>query len=272
MKKFLFLFLAIIFIVTGFKNKEPAEYTILGLYSANMNFSPERLIGKVEKVIEKNYWAIPDGDAFRKGNPITMKERKGQFYDWEVIFDESGDIKTCIYIDENNKVLRKVELFKENNILTLATYNDSYSVYDKLRCNSEGDIIELSQFSTGVDTLMWRNTFEFSLKRDSLTWQVYDHKGILRTRIIAVVDNDGQFSSRLFYDENGKYQRGQEYKYNEKRNLIELISYNKKKKITKDIYFSHFEYDQEGNWIKRIVKNNDNDNIVIAERTYTYFE
>lgn len=254
------------------EEQKPAEYTILGLYSPFMNFSPERLIGKVEKVIEKSYWAIPDGDAYRKGNAIAIKERNSLYYDWEVILDESGDIRTNTLVDENNKVVRKTELFKENNILTLASYNDSYSVYDKLRCNSEGDIIEILQFSTGVDTLMWRNTFNFSLKRDTLTNQIYDYKGILRAKIIAVVDIDGQFSSRIFYDENGKYQRGQEYKFNEKRNLIEVIFYNNRKKITEDFHFSHFEYDQKGNWIRKLFKNNSNDDIVIQERTYTYFE
>ncbi len=274
MKKFLFLFLSIIFIVTGSNNIKPPEYSMLGFYSPYQNYSPERLIGKVEKVIQKGYWAIPDGDAFRKGNPITLKERKSLYYDWEVIFDESGDVKTYIYIDENNKVLRKTELFKENNILTLATYNDSYSVYDKLRCNSEGDIIELSQFSTGVDTLMWRNTFKFSLKRDTLTQQVYDYKGILRTKIIAVVDKDGQFSSKSYYDGNGIYLRGHEFKFNEKRNFIEGSSYNKNKKISVDVKFSHFEYDQKGNWIKAIMVPLfvNEDDIVILERTYTYFE
>lgn len=272
MKKFLFLFLLIIFIVTGSKNIKPPEHSMLGFYSPFMNFSPERLIGKVEKVIEKSYWAIPDGDAYRKGNAIAIKERNSLYYDWEVILDESGDIRTNILMDENNKVVKKTELFKENNILTLATYNDSNSDYDKLRFNSEGDIIEILVFRTGVDTFMWRSTFKFNLKRDSLTNQLYDNKGILRAKNIAVVNKDGQFSSRIFYDENGKYQRGQEYKYNEKRNLIELIFYNERKKITEDIYFSHFEYDQKGNWIKKIFKNNSNDDIVIQERTYTYFE
>ena len=125
MKIILFLFLSVILTsvsaIAQEEEQKPAEYTILGLYSPFTNFSPGRLIGKVEKVIEKSYWSIPDGDAYRKGNPIAIKERTSLYYDWEVIFDESGDIKTCIYIDENNKVLRKVELFKENNILTLGS-------------------------------------------------------------------------------------------------------------------------------------------------------
>lgn len=271
--QFLFLLLAIIFIVNC-QNKKPPEYSMLGFYSPYQNYSPERLIGKVEKVIQKGYWAIPDGDAFRKGNRVTIKERKSRYYDWEVIFDESGDVKTCIYIDENNKVLRKVELIKENNILTLATYDDSRSVYDKLKCNSEGDIIELLQFSTGVDTLMWRNSFKFSLKRDTLTNLIYDHKGILRAKAISLVDKDGQFSSRSYHDGNGIYQRGQEFEFNEKRNFIKGSSYNERKELTVDVYFSDFEYDQKGNWIKAIMVPlfvNEGDT-VIWERTYTYFE
>ena len=271
--QFLFLLLAIIFIVNC-QNKKPPEYSMLGFYSPYQNYSPERLIGKVEKVIQKGYWAIPDGDAFRKGNRVTIKERKSRYYDWEVIFDESGDVKTCIYIDENNKVLRKVELIKENNILTLATYDDSRSVYDKLKCNSEGDIIELLQFSTGVDTLMWRSSFKFSLKRDTLTNLIYDHKGILRAKAISLVDKDGQFSSRSYHDGNGIYQRGQEFEFNEKRNFIKGSSYNERKELTVDVYFSDFEYDQKGNWIKAIMVPlfvNEGDT-VIWERTYTYFE
>lgn len=276
MKNFFFLFLSIILIsvsaIAQEEEQKPAEYTILGLYSPFINFSPDRLIGKVEKVIEKSYWAIPDGDKFRKGNPMAIKERNSLYYDWEVILDESGDIRTNTLVDENNKVVRKTELFKENNILTRASFNDSYNDYDKLRFNSEGDIVEILIFRNGVDTFMWRSTFKFNLKRDTLTNQIYDNKGILRAKNIAVVDKDGQYSSRIFYDENGKYQRGQEYKFNEKRDLIEVIFYNKRKKITEDIYFSHFEYDQKGNWIKKIFKNNSNDDIVIQERTYTYFE
>ena len=271
--QFLFLLLAIIFTVNG-QNKNPSEYSMLGYYSPYQNYSPERLNGKVEKVIQKGYWAIPDGDAFRKGNRVTIKERKSRYYDWEVIFDESGDVKTCIYIDENNKVLRKVELIKENNILTLATYDDSRSVYDKLKCNSEGDIIELLQFSTGVDTLMWRSSFKFSLKRDTLTNLIYDHKGILRAKAISLVDKDGQFSSRSYHDGNGIYQRGQEFEFNEKRNFIKGSSYNERKELTVDVYFSDFEYDQKGNWIKAIMVPlfvNEGDT-VIWERTYTYFE
>jgi hypothetical protein len=45
-------------------------------------------------------------------------------------------------------------------------------------------------------------------------------------------------------------------------------------KITVDVYFSHFEYDQKGNWIKAIMVPlfvNEGDT-VIWERTYTYFE
>ena len=274
MKKILLFILAVLFLNNLFTQEAPPEYSMLGFYSPYQNFSPERLIGKVEKVIQKGYWAIPDGDAFRKGNPITLKERKSRYYDWEVIFDESGDVKSYIYIDENNKILKKVELFKENNMLTLATYNDSYGVYDKLRCNSEGDIIELLQFSTGVDTLMWRNTFKFSLKRDTLTQQLYDYKGILRAKVISLVDKDGQFSSKSYFDGNGIYFRGHEFKFNEKRNFIKGSSYNKDKKLTVDVYFSHFEYDQKGNWIKAIMLPlyvNEGDT-VIWERTYTYIE
>jgi hypothetical protein len=59
-------------------------------------------------------------------------------------------------------------------------------------------------------------------------------------------------------------------KYNEKSKVSELIFKDKDNKITASNYFT-YEYDEKGNWIKAVVKD-DKNHVVIEERSYTYFE
>lgn len=277
MKKLVFLFFSLIFIMTGCKNKKTTEYTVLGQYTFVQNSgTPEKLVGKVEKVTQRSYWAIPDGDTFKKGNPITDKERDsiGFFPNCETTFDKSGDPVSCNWLYANNKSIRRYEMFKENNILTLAKlyYNDTLGKYEKIRHNADGDIIEKTIFSAGVDTLLYTYTYKFSMNRDTEILQLYDYKGIPSTKRIAAIDKDGKYLCYTIYYEDGTYMRGQEFKYNEKGNSVEMIYYeDKKENVTEHLYLSPVEYDQKGNFIKSIVKNNKGI-VSIVERTYTYFE
>ena len=67
MRKLLFLFLTIVFVTLGCKNEKTTEYTILGDYTP-YDGCMERLVGKVQKVTEKYYWAIPNDGTYKKGD------------------------------------------------------------------------------------------------------------------------------------------------------------------------------------------------------------
>lgn len=277
MKKPVILLIAIVFVIIGCKNKKTTEYTVLGLYTPYQNSgTPEKLIGKVEKMTERCYWAIPDGDTFKKGNPITDIEGDsiGWPPNWECTFDKSGDPVICSWLYANNKSIRRYEMFKENNILTLAKlyYNDTLGKYEKIRHNADGDIIERKVFNAVVDTLLYTYTSQYSLKRDTLINQLYDYKGIPSPKRIAIVDKDGKYLSFTYYKEDGTPGRGQEFKYNEKGNNLGLIKWeDNKENVTEHWYLSPVEYDQKGNVIMSIVKNKKG-MVSIWERTYTYFE
>jgi hypothetical protein len=277
MKKPVILLIAIVFVIIGCKSKKTTEYTVLGLYTPYQNAgTPEKLIGKVEKMTERCYWAIPDGDTFKKGNPITDIERDsiGWPPNWECTFDKSGDPVICSWLYANNKSIRRYEMFKENNILTLAKlyYNDTLGKYEKIRHNADGDIIEQKVFNAVVDTLLFTYISQYSLKRDTLIRQFYDYKGIPSSKRIAIVDKDGKYLSFTYYKEDGTPVRGQEFKYNEKGNNLGLIKWeDNKENVTEHWYLSPVEYDQKGNVIMSIVKNKKG-MVSIWERTYTYFE
>lgn len=282
MKKLVYLLLIIVFAFTNCKNKKPAGFTTIGDYSPYWVIF-EKLNGKVEKVTEKYYWTIPDGDTFKKGKAITRDERAGIApSDFETTYYNSGDVKITNWVDENNKVLSKWELFKENEILTSARYtkNDTLRRYQKLKCNSNGDIIEASLIESGVDTLIYYFTEKTSMKGDTVTRQYFDKSGIpinnyensgipIHKRM-AVPDEYGQFLYVAWYDKDGVYTGGLENKFNEKGNYVGSVYYDKEKNVLRNYSFSDPEYDDHGNWIKHIYKGEKG--TIYIERTYTYYE
>ena len=271
MRKLLFLLLAIIFASTGCKNIKPAEYAILGYYTPYSSY-PEKLIGKVEKIVERNYWATPEGDTYKKGNPITIKDRDSLnwTYDFEAVFDNTGTLISCNSIDENDKSIYKWELVKENNILASAKRisRDTVRVYQKLKCNANGEVVEELAYRPVADTLLGRFTIYIAAKKDTVIRQFYNYKNVPGSRGVYLYDDKGQFFREESFtnDFNGAI----EAKYNEKGKMSELTFYDKDKKVTGVNHFT-YEYDQKGNWTKAIVKD-DIGIVVIEERTYTYFE
>ena len=53
MKKIIFLLVLVILMAIGCKNEKPSEFTMLPDYTTSMY--PEKLVGRVEKMTEKNY-------------------------------------------------------------------------------------------------------------------------------------------------------------------------------------------------------------------------
>ncbi|HBZ21364.1 MAG TPA: hypothetical protein DEO60_09555 [Bacteroidales bacterium] len=273
MRKLLFLLMAFIFVATGCKNNNPASYTKLGDYTPYGSY-PEKLIGKVEKVVEKNYWAIPEGSTFKKGNPITIKDRDSLNWtnDFEALFDNNGTLLSCNLIDENGNSVTKWEMGKENNALASAKRisRDTLRVYHKLKCNADGEIVELSAYRPVADTLLARYTYYIASGKDTVISQYYDYKNVPGMKGIYLYNDNGQFIRGESIMPSSGFDGAAEVKYNEKGKMSELKFYDKDKKVTDSNYFT-YEYDQKGNWTKAVVKD-DRGNVVIEERTYTYFE
>jgi len=273
MKKLIPLLTFVILMAIGCTNEKPAGYTVLGDYTP-YEATPEKLIGKVEKVIEKNYWAIPDGETFKKGNPFTIKDRDSINWtnDFEVTFNDQGGLVSCNYIDENGKSILKWELSRENGLLTSAraTKNDTARMNEKIKCNPAGEITEIAYYRPVADTLIATFMITCSEKKDTVTKQFYNYKGGKGGKIVYIYNDGGRFLRQETYDMDGAFTGSIEVKYNEKGKNSELEFYDKDKKLTAVNHFT-YEYDQKGNWIKAVTKD-DRGFVVIEERTYAYFE
>ncbi len=263
-----------IFIALSCKNEKPSEFTVLGDYTPFLTYF-ERLNGKVEKVIESNYWAKSQEETYVKGRPITENDRDSLNWgisDFEATFDKDGDLMICAYLDENNNTFGKWELTKKNNIYVSAQsfYHDTLMLNRKFKCNQNGIITELAQYRPVVDTLIVKRTIRVSANQDTIDVQDYDYKGIPLGRWLKLFNNKKQYSSEVEIDKEGVSHLVQERKYNDDGTKSEFTLFEKNKDMAV-ISFINYENDKKGNWIKAIAKDNKG-RVIMVERTYTYFE
>lgn len=219
MKKIIFLIIVIVLGAASCKTKKQAEYTILGNYTPYQMYM-EKLNGKVEVVTETNYWAVTDGESYKKGEKMTIKDLYSLGYtgDFEATFDNVGDLVRCAWLDENKKVLSKWEISKEVNRPARAdnTENDTMKYYNKLKYNDKGELKEIKVFTLPYDTLLYTCEVTLNAGGDTMTYQGYNYKGEPGGKTLMVYNTSGQFTGFQQYNKAGSFMGGNELKYNDK--------------------------------------------------------
>lgn len=273
MEKNILFFLLFVFAAAGCTDKKQADFTLLGLYTPYQMYM-EKLNGKVEKLVEINYWAVPDGESYRKGDKMTRKDLDSINYtgDFEATFDLTGDLVSCATMDENKKVYYKWEFTKANNMFSEARlyYNDTLRNFQKLKCNVAGDIIEAKIYRPLVDTLLGSWQSYRSVAGDTVTFKNYNYKGEMTSKAFFIYNSAGQFMGIQSYNKEGSFTGGNELKYDSEGKVSDIIFFDKDKKAVSGNSFI-YEYDSRGNWIKVICKD-PKGFAIIGERTYKYFE
>lgn len=274
MKKLIFLLFVIAVAASGCKEKKPAGYTRLGYFTPYQNFM-ERLNGKVESVVEKGYWAVPEGDSFIKGAKVTKHDFDsiGWTYDYKAGFDIEGDLISCSVIDENDKVVYTWKLIKENNILTRAEYSsdDTVRTFIKITCDEDRKPVLFEVFNAKTDTLLQKIKFEGSDRNDTTIMQTYNVKGEAGGKGLAIYNEQGLLTEAESYNKDGTFSGGLKIKYNDRGFTSETTFFDKDKKVVGTNYFT-YEYDEMGNWVKVICKDPDKGTTIVSERVYTYFK
>ena len=262
----------IVLMASGCKNKT-FEYTTLGDYTP-YNRYPEKITGKIKKLVENNYWATPNGETFVKGNKITIRDRDSLSWtnDFTALFDIKGRLMSCTLVDENDRPISRWELSGYDNNQTIAKYfkDDTVRSYRKLKFDEKGNLEEILQYRPGSDTLLSRCSVKASLKSDTIELWWYTNKDVPTAKHFFMWDGNGQFLRTEAYDHEGVFRAAVEAKYNDKMKVSELIFSDRDKKIIREYYFT-YEYDGKGNWTKALVKNQQG-KAIIEERTYSYFE
>jgi hypothetical protein len=274
MKKLILALVCVVVTILSCTDKKPLGITVLGDGTPYVNM-PEILVGKVKSVVEKNYWAIPDGDSYKKGSPLTKADRDslgGWTDDFEVLFDENGLNVVCTGLNEMNKPIWKNESIIENKLVIRRNIsrNDTLRVYDQFKYDGKGFLIGGTRTRAKVDTLM----LNVAVKTNSIgyptEYQLFNPKGQAIQKFVQTYDENNRFTKLEVFDKDGKMSYSYDVKYNDKSKVSELKIRDKDNKVTGSNYLT-YEYDAMGNWVKAIIKDDFN-RVVIEERTYSYFE
>lgn len=274
MKKLIFVLTIAAVFTFSCKTEKPAGTTILGDGTPYNNY-PEILNGKVKSVIEKNYWAVPDGDSFKKGSPLTKADRDsigGWTDDFEAVYDENGVIVVCTGMNENGNPIWKNESVIENKLVIKSNIlrNDTLRVYDEYKYGENGFLTNGTRTRAGVDTLIVTFTAKTNNVGYPVEFELFNPHNVLTGKYIFTYDEQNRFTKLETIDKDGIKNYSHEVKYNDKGKVSELILKDKDNNVTASNYFT-YEYDEKGNWVKAIAKD-DKNHVVIEERTYTYFE
>lgn len=273
MKKLSVLFIAVILIAIGCKINPEADYTVLGEFTPSV-LLPEILNGKVEKMTEKIYWGLPDGDTVKRGSQITTKEADtlGYGYAYEVAFDNKGDLISCNYFNENNDYVGGAQLFTINNRLDslFNTMYDTIKEYYKFKCDKEGRWNECKVYNANTDTLMYSYTKNINTNRDTIEYQQFNNKGGPDFKMLFLYNDKKQFTGLESYDKDGVFQGSSKITYNDKGKILNATFFDKDKKSNYN-FNRKYEYDTKGNWLKTVSRDTTG-KIAIHERTYFYIE
>ena len=273
MKKLILLMSLVACLAISCNTGKNANFTIIG-DGTPYYFVPEKLMGHVQTVIEKNYWAIPDGESYKKGNPLTKTDRDslgGWTDDFEATFDNDGNLLTCQNMDENGKAFRVYKVFKADdgtlkgeNLMT-----DTLNYWDRFKLDKDGKRIGYDRFAPKADTISLTFNIRTNPAGDTLEYQSVNAKGEAQYKFLVLFDKEGQFLRSESFDRKGVLQFVNEVKYNDKGKISEGTGYDKDKKLVYSGTYI-YEYDKKGNWVKVIGKTNKNQ-VVLAERTIKYF-
>ena len=267
MKRLIILLALVLFAAAGCKEKKPADYTRLGFYTQYQTYM-EKLNGKVESVTEKGYWGIPEGDTYVKGAGVTKKELDslGYTYDYKAIFDADGDLVSSTTYDENGDVIDTWRLFKDNGLLARSEYTSDDTVRYKqvITCDAEGNPVLYEGYNALADTLTQKIKVEGSFLNDTMTVEYFNYKGDPGTKILLMFNDQGLLTRVEYYGKDGTPGSSYDLAYNDKGFNSEFTGYDKDK-VLKTKTSSTYEYDEKGNWIKGIFKD-DKGFTIICER------
>jgi hypothetical protein len=273
MKRMILPLAIAIIVFSGCNNKKPVDFTILGDGTPYSN-SPERMIGKVKTVVERNFWAIPDGVNFKKGNPLTKTDRDslgGWTDDFEAVYDINGVIALCTGLNESGNSTWRNESIIENKLVARRNFinKDTLRFYDKFKYDDKGLLIGGSRYRNGADTLMISVTVKTNSVGYPTEFQLFNSKGAAIEKYVSTFDGQNLFKRLEVSGKDGKIIYSLEVKYNDKNKVSDLVIWDKDNKTTGTNAFT-YEYDNKGNWVRAIVKDQKN-KVVIEERSYTYF-
>jgi len=267
MKKLIYLLLVAI-AISVYGCRKTGDYVLVGqlAYTGRHNF-PEKLNGKVQEIRWNAFWAKEENGKVVRGdiyiNPGIIQK-----------YNSSGTILSFVPLDAEGKTRQgwwSVEVEAEGKIINKALYylNDTLRGYTK-NTYTGNNLTEVKFFDSENDTLMGSVVYNYDQNGNRIKWQAFTPKNEPRNYVEFSYSSEGFNEQMKQYSAQGEMTHLYDYILNDKGNKI---SEHHEDFVNDTIIDAEikYEYDNKGNWIKRVFYQ-DNKPIYLSEREIKYYE
>lgn len=217
------------------------------------------LKGKVKAIKEIKFLAVDDFSEIQNGEKVK------HIYNKEILFNLDGSkIEQNDYIPDGTLANRIMYLHQQNKLVEYNEYDSQGLLFGtgKYELDDNGIPTKLN-YKTNDGRYNWSESYQYNSKGKISEIEHFNAEGILVSKEIYKYDENGYLKESELY-KNKKLISKNIYKNDEEGSNTELIYSG-----DSTIFTYMYNYDAKGNWVKKIVfENNNPSGILIREIEY----
>lgn len=225
----------------------------------NTDWERFKLNGDVKSFREVKFLAV---DNF---SIISGGERIKHVYNKEVLFNLDGNkIEKNDYIPDGTLANRTIYLYKQNALVEYNNYDSQGMLFGtgKYETDDNGQVSKLN-YKTNDGRYNWSESYLYDSNGNLTEVKRFKTKAVIDTKELYTFDDKGNVQKSEFHRDNKLISKNN-YNYDDEGNFNEL---NFGDSV---VYTYKYNYDAKGNWIKKIVFENDNPSGILL-RDIEYF-
>ncbi len=224
----------------------------------NTDWSKFNLNGDVKSFREVKFLAVNNFSIISSGEKIR------HIYNQEVLFNLDGNkIEQNDYIPDGTLANRTVFLYKKDKLVEYNEYDSQGILFGtgKYEIDDDGKISRLN-YETNDGRYNWIESYQYDARGNLTEVKRFKTEEVIDTKEIYTFDDKNNISSSEFHRDNKLISKNN-YKYDDSNNYNELNFGDS------STYTYKYDYDARGNWIKKIVfENNNPSGILVREIEY----
>ncbi|WP_299579122.1 hypothetical protein [uncultured Sunxiuqinia sp.] len=250
---------------------KPAEKTVVGIFTPYFYF-PETLNGHVQMFREVNYWAQKENGGIIAGKRISLADRDSLIQwtnDIEVHFDENGNVKQSVFLDENDHSFGHWSVESTNGKVSKASWisKDTVRNYVLISHPSETEL-KMERFHGQTDTLINYAVVTLNQLGQKTAMQWYNSREQPRGYVRFNYNMAGQLDN--YTASNSDTLQVQMNFVTNDHGFFQSQEVYSARDNTTEVYVYEYTYDDKGNWIS-YTGYKDGIAQVVCNRTYTYY-
>jgi YD repeat-containing protein len=256
MKTFFYILIIPFFIFSCVQNEELKSSNSNG----NTDWKKYNLNGKVKSFRETKFLAV---DNF---SIIVNGKKSNHLFNKEMLFNLDGyKIEKNDYMPDGTLASRTMYLYQNNKLVEYNNYDSQGMPFGtgNYEYNADGQIVRLIDNTTD-GRHNWTKAYQYDSKGNLVEVDNFKAADVIDTKEKYTYGNNGHLIKSDLLKSDKVLSRSN-HKYDEDGNLIEL-NYG-----DSDLYTFRYSYDFKGNWVKKIVFENDNPSGILL-REIEYFK